>query len=81
MSRTFKIPISGDLSAKLESARRKAGAQGVTLEGDTRSGRFSGLITGTYSISGGMATVTITNKPFIVSWDYVEAQLREFLGG
>lgn len=39
-----------------------------------------GLITGTYSISAGTATVTITNNPFIVSWEYVESQLRAFLG-
>ncbi len=80
MPKTFRIKVSGDLEAKLEIARRKASAQGVTLQGDTRSGSFSGLITGTYSISGGMATVTITSKPFIVSWDYVESQLRAFLG-
>ncbi len=80
MPKTFRFKVSGDLAAKLEIARRKASAQGVSLEGDTRSERFSGLITGTYSISGGMATVTITNKPFIVSWGYVESQLRAFLG-
>ncbi len=80
MPKKFRIKVSGDLEAKLEIARRKARAQGVTLQGDTRSGSFSGLITGTYFISGGMATVTITSKPFIAPWEYVESQLRAFLG-
>lgn len=71
----------GDLQAKLEYARQQAAKQGVTLVGDTRSGRFAGSIVGTYEISGGVATVTITSKPFFISWDYVGQQLRAFLGG
>ncbi len=81
MSRTFEISVRGDLADKLEIARRKAREQGVILQGDTRSGGFSGSISGTYSISGGIATVTITKKPIFVSWEYVESQLRGFLGG
>ncbi len=50
------------------------------MSGNTQSGRFSGLISGTYEVSGGVAIVTITEKPFIVSWGYVEQQLRGFLG-
>lgn len=80
MPATFRIEVSGDLESKLEIAKGKARAQGVAFHGDTRSGSFSGSISGTYSISGGVATVTITKKPFIVSWAYVDRQLREFLG-
>jgi hypothetical protein len=81
MGQTFRIPVRGDLEAKLRIARQKAASRGVTMSGDTRSGQFSGLISGTYEISGGVAIVTITAKPFFVSWETIEQQLRGFLGG
>ncbi len=81
MTETFRIPVKGNLQAKLRVAKQKAAKQGVRLEGDTEFGTFSGLILGTYEISQGVATVRITKKPIIVSWAYVEAQLREFLSG
>jgi len=81
MGQTFQIPVRGDLEAKLRYARQQAAARGVTMTGNTRSGHFSGLILGTYEISGSLATVTITTKPGLVSWGYIERQLREFLGG
>lgn len=81
MGRTFHIPVRGDLEVKLRIAQQKAASRGVTMSGDTRSGHFSGLVTGTYEISGGIATVTITTKPVFVSWESIEQQLREFLGG
>jgi len=37
-------------------------------------------MTGSYEISGHVAIVTITEKPFIVSWATIEEQLRGFLG-
>ena len=51
------------------------------MSGDTRSGQFSGLISGTYEISDGVAIVTIRAKPFFVSWETIEQQLLGFLGG
>jgi len=81
MGQTFRIPVRGDLEAKLRIARQKAASRGVTMNGDTRSGQFSGLISGTYEISDGVAIVTITAKPFFVSWETIEQQLRGFLGG
>jgi hypothetical protein len=81
MGQTFRIPVRGDLEAKLRIARQKAASRGVTMSGDTRTGQFSGLISGTYEISGGVAIMTITAKPFFVSWETIEQQLRGFLGG
>ncbi len=80
MAQTFRIPVHGDLEAKLRFAQQQAGKQGVTMSGNTQSGRFSGLISGTYEISGGVVTVTITAKPGIAAWAYIERQLRAFLG-
>ncbi len=81
MTQTFRIPVKGNIRAKLSVARQKAAKQSVRLEGNTESGTFSGLISGTYEISEGIATVVITKKPFFISWETVEAQLREFLSG
>ena len=81
MGQTFRIPVRGDLEAKLRIARQKAASRGVTMSGDTRSGQFSDLISGTCEISDGVAIVTITAKPFFVSWETIEQQLRGFLGG
>ena len=81
MGQTFQIPVRGDLDVKLRYAREQAAKQGVTMSGDTRSGQFSGRISGTYEISGGVATVTITAKPGLAPWWYIERQLREFLQG
>ena len=81
MAPTFQIPVRDDLETKLRYARQQAAKRGVTMSGDTRSGQFSGLISGSYAISGGVATVTIATKPFIASWATIEQQLREFLGG
>jgi len=80
VGQTFRIPVRGDLEVKLRYARQQAATRGVTMTGDTRSGHFSGLISGSYEISGGVAIVTITEKPFVVSWATIEQQLRGFLG-
>lgn len=80
MGQTFQIPVRGDLEAKLRVARQKAASRAVTMSGDTQSGHFSGLVSGTYEISGGMVTMTITTKPAFVSWESIERQLRDFLG-
>jgi hypothetical protein len=73
--------MKGNLQAKLNVAREKAAKRSVRLEGGPESGTFSGLISGAYQIFEGIATVTITKKPFFISWETVEAQLRQFLGG
>jgi hypothetical protein len=42
-------------------------------------GSFSGSgVEGEYEVEDGTVTVTITNKPFFLSWDNVESRVREF---
>jgi hypothetical protein len=35
-------------------------------------------VAGGYEISGDYALITMTKKPFIASWNLVEARVREF---
>jgi hypothetical protein len=79
MARTFSVDFTEDptdLVARAEEAARRFGAD---FEGDTTSGSFSGKgFAGTYQISDRVATVTITEKPFLVPWGVVESQVRGF---
>ena len=79
MAQTYTFQMPGDPEEKFRQVQQLARAKGVTLEGDSTQAMFSGLVTGSYSRSGSTVTVTITDKPFIVSWSRVESMLRGFL--
>ena len=82
MAQTFVYTLMGDPARKLEHIKVAAAAKGVIFVGDLRGGRFSGMgLTGTYSISGSRITAVITAKPFFLSWDSIDAQLRGFIEG
>jgi len=82
MAQTFEYTLVGDPARKLEQIKAAAAAKGIIFVGDIGGGRFSGRgLTGTYSISGSRIAVTITAKPFIVSWAYIDTQLRAFIEG
>jgi hypothetical protein len=77
--RSFSIDTSEDPNTLVDRARRLAAQNNALLEGDASSGRFSGRgIEGIYDIEGTTVTVTITDKPFFLPWEYVESRVREF---
>jgi hypothetical protein len=79
MTRSFSVDTSEDPNTLVDRAKRIAGENNATLEGDASSGSFSGRgIEGIYDIEGRTVTVTITDKPFFLPWDYVESRVREF---
>ncbi len=79
MTRSFSVDTSEDLNTLVDKAKRAAVENNATLEGDASSGRFSGRgVEGIYDIEGRTVTVTITDKPFFLPWDYVESRVREF---
>jgi hypothetical protein len=54
----------------------------VFFSGDFRGEQFSGMgISGSYRINGATITVVVVTKPFFVSWEYIDAQLRGFIEG
>lgn len=80
MAKSFTVIIREDPEELLERVRRKASKGGVNFWGDSVRGGFSGKVSGSYSISGNQLTITITKKPFIVSWGFVKSEIRKFFG-
>jgi hypothetical protein len=79
MSRSFTLPLRESPAAVLERAHRTAHDLKATFEGDTTSGRFTGIgVEGRYRITGDTIEVTITDKPFLVPWFLVEQQVKQF---
>jgi len=61
------------LSTKLESE------QGIALTGD--AGQITKMgVTAAYAYQEGLLTINILEKPFFVTTDYCEEQLRGYLG-
>ena len=64
----------------LARAKKVAYANGATLLGDERSGRYShDLVKGDYRMTSQRVIVTVTYKLWLLPWPVVEAQLREFV--
>ena len=67
-------------SSLLARAKKAAYANGATLLGDERSGRYShDLVKGDYRMTSQRVIVTVTYKLWLLPWPAVEAQLREFV--
>ena len=79
---SFDLP---DADAALEKASTSVQAAGGTFTGDTLAGTFSGKtpvgqVKGSYRVAGRVVTVTITDKPFVLSKALVESKVRSFFG-
>jgi hypothetical protein len=82
MSCNLKIPFTTDnIISKMRNAMSKAGG---TLDGSDTSGEFGlstpvGDVRGTYKVNGNVLEVDISEKPFFVSCDMIEAQIEQYL--
>ncbi len=74
------VPDGTDPEAGFELARKKAGGVGITLEGDTEAGTFSGAAAGTYKRDDAKLVFEVTEKPFFVSWGMIESGLKKMFG-
>lgn len=82
MAQTFEYSLAGDPARKLEQIKVAAAAKGVIFSGDLNGGQFSGRgLSGTYNVSESTISVSVATKPFFISWEYIEAQLRGFIEG
>jgi len=80
VAKTFELDTTVSPTSLLARAKKAAYANGATLFGDERSGRFShGMAKGEYRMAGRKVIVTVTDKHWLVPWPVVEAQLREFV--
>ena len=80
MPHTFTVPLKGrspsDLVGKAKEAAEDSGAD---FSGDEHTGTFSGSgVLGNYEIRPDDVLITLTSKPLIAPWSFVEARIREF---
>ena len=80
MAKTFVLDTMVSPSSLLARAKKAAYANGATLLGNERSGRFSHeMAEGEYHMVGQRVIVTVTDKHWLLPWAVVEAQLGEFV--
>ena len=80
MAKTFALDTTVSAFSLLARAKKAAYANGATLLGDERSGRFSHeMAKGEYRMVGQKVIVTVTDKHWLLPWTVVEAQLRELV--
>ena len=80
MARTISLDTPVKPLTLLARAKKAAFANGATLFGDERSGRFSHeMVEGEYRMVGQKVIVTVTDKHWLLPWLAVEAQLRKLV--
>jgi hypothetical protein len=79
MSQTFEVDIPGGELAILKQIEQAGEKNGITVAGSIEKGRFLGLISGDYTISGNTVKVTINKKPSYISWEDAVKRLKEGL--
>ncbi len=77
LRRTFNIDFHGEKRAVLMRVRRRAARQGIKLVGDEDKGNFMGIVTGSYVVEEARVRVTITHKPFFLTWENVQRWLED----
>ena len=80
----FSISFTGSAEDLITKAKTAVGNAGGNFSGDASQGTFSistpaGKISGNYTVSGQNFSVTVSEKPFFVSCEMIETQLRKYL--
>lgn len=79
MSKTIHIALKQAPEQLIQQAKAAADKNGVNMQGDADSGCFSGMgVEGEYSVEGQTLTVTISKKPLIMPWAFIEKSVRDF---
>lgn len=74
------MPFRGDPYDKLQRLVNGAAAMGVTFDGSTESGSFSGMgLSGYYRGEGQVFVVTIETVPILMTYDGVATRIQKFL--
>ncbi len=89
MSSCPATPYNFNCSAAtlVNAAQQEITSNGGTFNGNTSSGEFSisitivGTIAGNYTISGQVITITITQKPFLISCSSIQTHIQEYING
>ena len=77
----FSLPFSGEPQSLLQRAKQSIENMGGVFNGDDSQGNFStktpiGSIEGSYQMLEGEIALNITKKPFLLSCNKIEKELR-----
>ena len=87
MTRQYEITVKGDPAVKLDQFRKLAQKAAMSFHGDLQKGSFNGgpmvlgfhiAFRGEYVLEHKKLTITIEEKPALVSWDQIEKTIKEF---
>lgn len=85
--RVYEITIKGDKKCKLTQIKKMAKMAKMFFRGDENKGSFSGgpyvlgfhiAFKGSYFTKGDELTITILEKPSLISWEQVEQIIKEY---
>jgi hypothetical protein len=75
------VTVKGKIEDVLKKVKATAAAKGVKFDGDETGGKFSGDAEGTYTVSGQVITIVITDKPWYASDSQVSDAIKKFFAG
>ena len=79
MSKIFEFEVSSNPDNLLKQARLIAEGSGASFEIKNNYAKFNWKgIKGSLRIRDGILSITILDKPFLVSWNVVEKTLNQF---
>ncbi len=81
----FNVGFNESIETLIGKAKAAIHKAGGTFSGNNEKGNYAiptpvGKITGNYTVSGSAITFEITDKPFLVSCNKIEGELRKYLG-
>jgi hypothetical protein len=85
--RVFEITVKGDPKCKLDQIKKVARMSKVNFRGDVHKGSFSGgpyvmgfhiAFKGSYVLDGDKLTITVLEKPSLISWEQVGQGIKEY---
>ena len=86
MTKVFRFKLSDDPATTLDRVRATAARAGIVFHGGLKEGWFSGGMPGTgldtrgiYRIVGYEIVIVFDQKPYVLTWEQVEAMLRAII--
>jgi hypothetical protein len=81
----FTVTVNGDLDAALQRVKNDVQSRGGTFNGDLSGGSASGNVPllghfqATYTVAGNQVTITVTQRPLLISCATIKAQAQHYL--
>lgn len=74
----IRVKVVSSVEELITQVREKALQEGIDFEGDGRSGRFNGPVSGTYVMEGNEVVISVAKKPFFISCEWIRSQIESF---